>query len=143
MKKIKGFTLVELLVVISIIGVLIGLSLSAFTGARKTARDGKRKADLEQIRSALEMCRADYGSYPSSVYTSGNVQCGTPQTGIKVYLSGTPLDPSTKDQYYYSGTTNTYTLCAYLETGLTQEICCAAGACCGSGRVCNYKTNNP
>jgi len=62
--KRRGFTLIELMVVLTVIGVLMGLALVSHQGARKSARDGKRKADLEQIRSALEMYRADKEEYP-------------------------------------------------------------------------------
>lgn len=131
-----GFTLIELLVAMTIVAVLMGISLVSYQGARRSARDGKRRADLEQIREALEMCRTDAGSYPASIYNS--ISCGTPS---KTYLSETPKDPATSDNYYYSGGTNTYTLCAYLETGGTEGSCGSAD--CGSGRICNYRVTNP
>ncbi len=133
--KIKncGFTLIELLVTMTIVAVLLGISLVSYQGARKSARDGKRKADLEQIRSALEMCRADTGSYPGSIYES--ISCGG-----KTYLSPTPEDPSNNSNYYYSGSDNAYTLCAYLEVGGTEGSCSTAS--CGD-RNCNYKVTNP
>jgi len=64
-KFLKGFTLVELLITMTVIGVLTSLALVSYQGSRKTARDAKRKADLEQIRSALEMYRTDNGAYPT------------------------------------------------------------------------------
>lgn len=138
MKKInKGFTLVELLVVMMIISILIGLALVTYQGAQKSSRDGRRKADLEQIRSALEMCRTDSGSYPSTIYP--NISCGTPS---QTYLSETPKDPLTQDDYYYLKTDSyTYILCAYLEVGGVSGSCGTAS--CGSGRTCNYKVTNP
>jgi len=132
----KGFTLIELLVAMTIVAVLLGISLVSYQGARKSARDGKRKADLEQVRSALEMCRADAGSYPAAIYN--DISCGVP---AKTYLSGTPKDPSTLSNYYYNqATANTYTLCAYLEVGGTDGSCGAAA--CGT-KTCNYKVVNP
>jgi len=133
--KNKGFTLIELLVAMTIASVLMGLALVSYQGARKSARDGRRKADLEQIRSALEMCRADTGSYPTGIYN--DITCGG-----QTYLSGTPKDPITQDSYYYSrADDNNYTLCAYLEAGGVSGSCGSAD--CGSGRTCNYKVTNP
>lgn len=107
-KKKKGFTLIELLTVMTIIAVLAGLALVSYGGAQKSARDGKRKSDLEQIRSALEMCYADTNSYPAAIYP--NVSCGT-----ETYLSGTPRDPNESTYYYNRPTSTSYTLCAFLE----------------------------
>jgi prepilin-type N-terminal cleavage/methylation domain-containing protein len=49
MKKQKGFTLIETLVVISIIGILATIIITSLLGARDKARDTKRKAELSQI----------------------------------------------------------------------------------------------
>ena len=76
-KNSGGFTLIELLVVISIMGILLALSVFGMQDARRASRDGKRKADIEQIRSALEMYKADCGKYP---LTAGVVP-GSPLTG--------------------------------------------------------------
>lgn len=109
MIKNKGFTLIELMVVMAIIGILVGLTLTAFVGSRKSARDGKRKADLEEIRSALEMCRTDTGSYPGSVSFGGSLTCGG-----TTYMGFVPVDPINSSPYIYtySGGGNSYTLCA-------------------------------
>jgi len=133
MKNNRGFTLIELLVAMTVASILMGLALVSYQGARKSARDGKRKTDLEQIRSALEMCRADTGSYPTSLPGT----CST-------YLSSVPTDPlSPTYEYRYSGSANSYTLCAYLEGGSQTTNCTGScGGNCGTA-VCNYKVCNP
>lgn len=60
MKSKSGFTLVEILVVISIIVILSALGLVAYSSAQKQARDGKRKADIDAVAKVLE------GSYDNS-----------------------------------------------------------------------------
>lgn len=60
----KGFTLIELLVVIAIIGVLASTVLASVNSARIKARDARRKADLRQITTALELYYDTYGAYP-------------------------------------------------------------------------------
>jgi len=108
--KRNGFTLIELLVAMTIIAVLTSLALVSYQGAKRSARDGQRKADLAQIKSALEMCYTDTDSYPASIYTS--VSCSG-----QTYLQTTPQDPKTGANYSYSRPTGTsYTLCTQLET---------------------------
>ena len=134
----KGFTLIELLVVITIIGILMGLLLVSYQGTRKSARDGRRKADLEQIRGALEMCRSDTGSYPASLTFTGNCLS---------YLPSVPADPLASVYSYQFNRidANTYVLCAYLEGETTITGTCPSANCNGNcGTVaCNYKTCNP
>lgn len=62
--KQKGFTLIELLVVIAIIGILSSVILTSLNAARAKARDSKRKIELRQIATALELYYDSYGIYP-------------------------------------------------------------------------------
>ena len=145
----KGFTLIELLVVISIIGILLGLSVFGLQGARQASRDARRKADLESIRSGLEIFKADCNKYyvgsslpsplvgiPSSPYSSSCLATNT-------YISLIPSDPIPGTYAYaYSSDGITYTLCASLENPPTPVASGCVGSC-GSGATCNYKVKNP
>ncbi len=138
-----GFTLIELLVVISIIGILMAVSFAGFSQSRKSARDTKRKADLEQIRSALEIYRNDCKNYPSSgtfaaLQTELASATDTDCAGNS-YMAQVPNDPLTGQTYAYSGSTNIYALCSYLETTSETVTGCAS---CGT-KVCGYKVINP
>jgi general secretion pathway protein G len=139
----KGFTLIELLVVIVIIGILMSVLLVSYQGTRVTARDGKRKADLEQIRSALELYHADCGQYPASSlqFGTGSLTSNCPGASV-TYMSRLPQDPiyPTYEYRYARGTLHTYNLCAYLEKGSGSVSGC--GGNCGSA-VCNYQVNQP
>jgi general secretion pathway protein G len=141
--KNKGFTLIELLIVIAIIGMLSTISLFALNQARTQARNGTRKADLESIRSALELYKADCDVYPSG--SGGAVSVlGDPFTGAvgscnsNTYLQDTPADP-VSGSYYYSSLGSTYVLCSHLENSTITVSGCGT---CGPG-TCRYKVTNP
>jgi general secretion pathway protein G len=113
--KPEGFTLIELLIVVAIIGILTTLVLANLIGVRQRARDAQRKADLRQLQSALELYRADVGSYPTSPLPA----CGSALTsGGSTYMQKIPCDPLNTGQYVYtytSSTGTTYTIVDCLE----------------------------
>lgn len=66
MKKISGFTLIEIIVVISIIAILVALLVPNFISARERAADSKIKSKLTQFKAALQMYYNDYEKYPDT-----------------------------------------------------------------------------
>lgn len=66
----RGFTLIELMIVIVILGILMGTILPRLTGAQGRARDTARRADLNNISQALEVYYNDEGEYPDAVSVS-------------------------------------------------------------------------
>ncbi|MBP6993740.1 type II secretion system protein [Candidatus Woesebacteria bacterium] len=124
----SGFTLVELLIVVVMLALLTVVSGTAYLATMKTVRDGRRKVDLENIRSALEVYKSDNSTYPvvQTAATKGTTLKSIldPSSGKK-YLT-MPTDPKNKSDYYYteadcatfaSGKTvcNTYILAVALE----------------------------
>ena len=140
----KGFTLIELIVVMSIIAVLSTLSLFAIQGARRSSRDAKRKADLGQIASALEMYKADCNSYPSSLPGIGSSLQSNCLGSTVTYLQTLPGDPSGGSYYYSRPTEVTFILCSTLEdsTAVAPSGCPVGGTAC-AGQPCRYKVTNP
>jgi len=121
--KQKGFTFIELLVVITIIAVVFASGVVSYTAISKNSRNARRGADLEAIRQALEMCRSIDGEYPTNITTS--VTCPLSDPTI-VTLTSTPLDPRPCEGfedgvYSYVSDGSTYTLRAdcYEETPKT------------------------
>ena len=119
-----GFTLIELLVVISIIGFLATAAMVAFNSARMKARDTKRKADLTQIRKALEMLYVDQGTYITTSEICGDYSTGCSSCGcggetahgygswsptysnlyralVPQYMARLPVDPINNSTYFY------------------------------------------
>ena len=71
-KTSPGFTLIEILVVISIIGVLTAMVTISTGDVRANARDKARVSDLAQIQFALRLYAEQNGSYPIGEYSIGN-----------------------------------------------------------------------
>lgn len=96
----KGFTLIELLVVIAIIGLLSTLSVIGINSARMKARDARRKADLRNIKIALEMYYHENGVYPRAGGCAYGSNCYVYSTSgsnwlsaLAPYMSKQPIDP--------------------------------------------------
>lgn len=98
-RKSAGFSLIELMVVIVIIGILAVLGLSSFQNALKRSRDARRIGDIKDIAQAQEQVKAINGSY---VTASANNPCAF--TGGVGELS-TPTDPSNLNYICYSSAT--------------------------------------
>lgn len=153
MKK-NGFTLIEMLITIAIIGILSAVALFGLQGVREQGRDAKRKSDLESIRSALETYRSDCNVYPVRGGGAGQLNIGGTLTGsgnpalscpaANVYMQRVPNDPqSPTGTYYYNRTSSViYDLCARLENPPNPPM--AMGTCGGNcGGACNYRVTSP
>jgi general secretion pathway protein G len=138
----RGFTLVELLIVMAIIGILASLGAGSYMTAQMRGRDVTRKSDLKQIANALELYYADHGTYPATnLVTAGSAMTDGKTTYFKVI----PDDPSSNYDYVYrlpdTPTNQKYQLFAYLEN--TQDIDILTGVnirttSCSGGKNCNF-----
>jgi general secretion pathway protein G len=102
MSRSRSFTLVEILIVITILSSLTTLASANFMETLKKSRDSKRKMDLSNIQRGLEMYYEDEKRFPASL-TFGGKLCKTPPncSGEKIYMQVIPNDPSTGKTYYY------------------------------------------
>lgn len=92
----RGFTIIEILVVVSIIALLSSVLLTSFQEARAKARDAERLREVKEIQNALELYRAQYGLYPISVgwwRSSNPTEWDTLKNVLASYIS-LPNDPT-------------------------------------------------
>lgn len=154
--KTRGFTLIEMLVVLMIMATIATLGFYSLQGAKFSARDATRKSDLQDIRSALELYRADCGTYPPSLtFTGVNQLTGSGGTcSGNVYMEDVPQDPlnasdSFQYEYYYDSATKKYYLCSYLEHPPGSSGTCGAQAtkkcssATGAANSCYLTVVNP
>jgi len=154
MSKYYGFTLVEILIVIAIIGILTSIGLVTFNSSQIKSRDAKRKAHLQQISSALELYYNDKGQYPADD-ASGNIMgCGAGAIAVctwgtsafsntttgTIYMTKLPADPHSYSYYYRRTATSSYQLYAHLENTQDKSILSTPpNLNCGTGaNSCNY-----
>lgn len=143
----KGFTLVELLVVISIISILVTVIAGGFRSSQARGRDVQRKSDLKQVANSLELYFSDYGKYPDTLPWGAEFT-----DGKTVYFKLVPTDPISSLSYFYrlpdSPSNQKFQLFAHLENSEDKD--CLGGDCaaptvvhaCGS-KTCNFAITSP
>ncbi len=133
-KEKQGFTLLEILVSVSIIAILTIVGIVSFATVNRRSRDAKRKSDVEQLRSALEMYRADYGNYPNpAACQPGPADASCLDSVLKpTYIPAIAKDPKSNQSFTYRYKANSqsggyyygYCLTVYLETAAADENNC-------------------
>lgn len=133
-KSSLGYTLVELLIVVGVLGILVTGSLLLINPSQylKKTSDADRKSDLKLLQSALELYRTNEGTYPpdnlsgaanSLSQCSGSLvglegdSCPLDMTTANMYVQSVPTDPKLNTNYYYDqgNPVNGYSIYACLE----------------------------
>jgi len=138
LKKEGGFTLLELLIVIVIIGILALLIIPNITSAPKKSRDTKRKTDLTTVRKGLEEYFVNNNAYPA--------QLTDLQAGSAPIMKTIPTDPKNSGVYVYTYTpansNTTYTLKACLENDQDNGDNVSADSSCGGSSAKKFELVN-
>jgi prepilin-type N-terminal cleavage/methylation domain-containing protein len=122
----KGFTLIEILIVVAIIAILASVVLVGLGPTQQAGRDARRLSDLHETQTGLELYYNKCGYYPGTsvatpcgAYVAANTWAAmsTAVTGAGLGVSAIPTDPSSNKSYYYGTTVGgtSYIVAAVLE----------------------------
>ncbi len=140
----RGFTLVEIIIIIVLLGLVLPLSFIFIPKQMQRTRDAKRKSDFQALSRALEDYYQDNSTYPAAL-----PNCNLPfRGGNEILLGSVPCDPVTNTNYYYeacSGKASSwyrlYTNLEILADPVIEELHCTSG--CGPGCSYNYGVASP
>jgi len=129
-KAEKGFTIIELLIVIAIIAILAGLVLNNFQGAQAKARDTQRITDINNVHSKLEEYYNENGSYPqtftAATFPGIDASSLTDADGADIVINAAVADETAADAVADPDNTDEYLYVSF-PTGCTN----AANDCTG------------
>ena len=135
-RKLFGFTLLELLVVISIIGILVAIGAASFSVAQRQGRDARRRADMKSFQNCIEQEKAGRATASSHAYLNTEVTTCTTGMGLK-----DPTGGNYSVSLRYSGGSPNWTVgyCAAAQLDST-----TAGNCvgCSSGSTVSGATTH-
>ena len=132
-KTTKGFTIVELLIVIVVIGILAAITIVAFNGIQQRGRDSQRKSDVAMITKALELYYIDNGEFPAgngsttingAWSTTADTSWASRAAKLKPYISALPSDPTSTPGVNVQG--SGYNYAYFSNTGLGTTYCGAS-----------------
>jgi len=91
----KGFTIIELLISIVVIGILASITIASYSGIQKTSRDSERGGDIVVLKIAIEKYYAENSMYPGACSGGDDTECsvGSLATLLAPYIASIPHDP--------------------------------------------------
>ena len=117
-RKQQGFTIVELLIVIVVIGILAALVITTFTGIQQKARNTERQTDVKAIHGQVEAYFAQNGKYPTLANLNDSAWRGTNMKGLDAEALKDPKNTvqtlvaaPVADSYSYAVTASDGTAC--------------------------------
>jgi type II secretion system protein G len=99
----RGFTLIEMMIVVAIIAILVAIMMPNLMRARAQAQTAACEANLREIATALELYQTDHESYPT---TSGPTNVTSTDPNLGSYIRQTPIDPVNPSGFYQYQVTN-------------------------------------
>jgi prepilin-type N-terminal cleavage/methylation domain-containing protein len=154
----RGFTLIEIMIAVTIMTILSAVGLTSFNFSLMKSRDSQRKSDLSLLAKAVHQFANDFGDYPADDGSGGILGCNASEGAVlvkcvppsqfsvyvngaqEIYLSKTPTDPNGSYKYYYRKNTNGFSLFSILENSndANYNTDAGPGILCGVSENCNY-----
>lgn len=135
----RGFTLLELLIVIAIIGILTSIVLVSLGSAREKSRDAARASQAQEIVKALELYYTQQGSYPTVASGGENLTAIETELVGNGYMGSIPIDSIYGAAgYYYCSAGSAYVLAINTERDAEGSDYCSIVRGSGSNYGCDY-----
>ena len=142
-KRTNGFVLMEIMLVMSLIGLLAAMGIAVYRGQLLKGYDARRKGDLDRLKKAVLEYEIDNDCYPTSIPL-----CDEYPHSIQDYIDKIPCDPETQVSYLYEseggscpGWFRIYALLKNLSDPIINELGCTNG--CGPGGTNNFYVSSP
>jgi len=107
----KGFTIVEIIVAITVVAILATIVIVSYDGIQQRTRDSQRESDITQLKIAIEKYHAENSEYPDACGNTSGCSASNLSSYLSPYLDSVPVDPSgSSNQYQYVRNGNSYGL---------------------------------
>jgi len=111
----RGFTLVEILIVVIILGILAAIVIPQFTNASQNARESSLQSTLQTLRSQIQLYKLQHGDELPDLRTAGagwapltaSTSYGTPSQSYGPYMQAVPVNPMNGNSTVIDGTVST------------------------------------
>jgi len=126
-KSQRGFTLIEIMLLVVIIGILLGVIVSLQTGVRQNSRNTERERDIKELRDVMEIYYSQNDKYPTLADINSNTWRATNMKGLEQEVLRDPkgasfvlVDSPAKNVYAYVATSASGSACNNKKTPCTQ-----------------------